>query len=288
MNRNFNLLATNALLKPNLRMQHQYRKFGFSRAFIEYLSLAMKPWLALPPLTFLLLLASGCSVTRLSAPGGLGSTPAAFAGALPCADCEAIDYTLDLFPEGSYRLEMRYRGKGDSPFVQIGRWDESADGVLLTLLGREPHRFTIESPDALRLLDRSGARIVSSLNYTLARIANAPLTDTRWSLTYIDGLAVIAVSGPRAAHILLDGAGRVAGSDGCNRIAGGYRLDGEQLAFSQLVSTRMACTEVMEQADRFGRALGEAASYRIAGDHLELLDDAGALLARFEVSTPDR
>ena len=36
------------------------------------------------------------------------------------------------------------------------------------------------------------------------------------------------------------------------------------------------------QADRFGRGLGETARHRIAGNHLELLDAEGAVMARFE------
>ncbi len=51
--------------------------------------------------TFLLLLATGCAGTIAPSPGGSVTTPASFAGALPCADCEAIDYTLDLFADRS-------------------------------------------------------------------------------------------------------------------------------------------------------------------------------------------
>jgi len=229
----------------------------------------------------LLLLVAGCSATGPASPGGPGSMPASFAGALPCADCEAIDYTLDLFADRGYHLAMRYRGKGDAVFEQAGKWEQSADGEVLTLQAREPMRFAIEGPDALRLLDRSGAPIVSSLNYTLERVPNAALAGTRWRLTHL-GSMTTKVADDRGAHIVLDGAGRVAGSDGCNRIGGGYRLEGDQLAFSQLFSTRMACAEGMEQAERLGRALGVTARHRIAGNHLELLDAAGAVLARFE------
>jgi len=242
------------------------------------------PALYLLPLAFLLLLVSGCANTGSTAAGGLGSTPAAFAGALPCADCEAIDYTLDLFADGSFRLGMRYRGKDDAAFEQGGAWEESGDGKVLTLQAREPLRFAIESPDALRLLDRSGAPIESSLNYTLGRVPHAALALTHWKLTHLGGVTAQFADSPRAAHIVLDGAGHVAGSDGCNRIGGSYRFDGQQLSFSQLFSTRMACPEGMADADRFGRALGETARHRIAGNHLELLDAEGAVLARFEAA----
>lgn len=234
------------------------------------------------PLVSLLLLVSGCSATGPASPGGPGSLPASFAGALPCADCEAIDCTLDLLADRSYHLAMRYRGKGDAVFEHGGAWEQSADGEVLTLQAREPLRFAIEGPDALRLLDRSGAPIVSSLNYTLERVPNAALAGTRWRLTHLGRVTTKVADDPCGAHIVLDGAGRVAGSDGCNRIGGGYRLEGDKLAFSQLSSTRMACAEGMEQAQRFALALGSVARYRIAGAHLELLDRTGASQARFE------
>jgi len=44
-----------------------------------------------------------------AAPGGLGAIPATFTGVLPCADCEAIDYHLDLFADRSFYLRTTYR-----------------------------------------------------------------------------------------------------------------------------------------------------------------------------------
>ena len=232
--------------------------------------------------TFLLLLATGCAGTIATAPGDPVPMPASFAGALPCADCEAIDYTLDLFADRSYHLGMRYRGRGGAAFEQGGAWEQSADGAMLTLQAREPLRFAIESPDALRLLDRSGAPIVSTLNYTLTRVPDAALQETHWRLTHLAGVAVAYSASAREAHVVLGSDNRLSGSDGCNRIGGGYQFDGAKLSISQLFSTRMACAEGMEQAERFGRALGAVARYRIAGAHLELQDAAGAVLARFE------
>jgi hypothetical protein len=43
----------------------------------------------------------------------------------------------------------------------------------------------------------------------------------------------------------------------------------------------MACMTGMEVEDELGAALSSTAAFRIAGDRLELLDGAGALLATF-------
>src|SRR4051812_45732315 len=41
----------------------------------------------------------------------LGVLPATFKGDLPCADCTAIQYQLDLFADRTYDLSMIHRGK---------------------------------------------------------------------------------------------------------------------------------------------------------------------------------
>lgn len=75
---------------------------------------------------------------------------------------------------------------------------------------------------------------------------------------------------------------RIGGSGGCNRVIGGYKLEGERLAFGQLAMTRMACREDMDTEVAFVAALEEVRTWRIVGQHLELFDDAGQLVARFE------
>jgi heat shock protein HslJ len=49
-----------------------------------------------------------------------------------------------------------------------------------------------------------------------------------------------------------------------------------------MVSTMMACPTGMEQEQQFLQSMNQVARYRISGSHLELLDAAGAVLARFE------
>ena len=101
----------------------------------------------------------------------IDKTPATFTGELPCADCEAISYHLDLFTDQSFFMRMSYLGKPGGPFDDIGRWELSSDRTILILRGgREaPVRLSIESNDALRMMSPTGEPIVSELNYTLRR-----------------------------------------------------------------------------------------------------------------------
>jgi heat shock protein HslJ len=78
---------------------------------------------------------------------------------------------------------------------------------------------------------------------------------------------------------------RVSGSGGCNRVTGGFELDGEKLKLNSMAGTVMACAAGMEQEQRFLQSLGKVERYRIRGSHLEMLDASGTMIARFEAKT---
>lgn len=119
------------------------------------------------------------------------------------------------------------------------------------------------------------------------RIALPPalvqLEGTYWRLTHLGGQPVPIAPQQREPHLILDPQSRrVSGSGGCNRLFGGYELEGERLVFGQLATTRMACLDGMETEAAFLSALGTVRTWRIAGPHLDLFDDRGGLVARFE------
>lgn len=49
-----------------------------------------------------------------------------------------------------------------------------------------------------------------------------------------------------------------------------------------MIATMMACTEGMETEGAFLKTLDQVSGWRIAGQQLELTDDGGAVVARFE------
>ena len=100
--------------------------------------------------------------------------PATYTGVLPCADCEGIRYTLNLWEDNVFFLRMTYLGKGKGEgesFDDIGAWALSADRATLVLRGgREaPVMFAAKSAELIRKLDLEGKEIVSQLNYDLVR-----------------------------------------------------------------------------------------------------------------------
>jgi putative lipoprotein len=136
----------------------------------------------------------------------------------------------------------------------------------------------------------AGAGAGREVEIVLVRVAAAdaaPLAGTRWRLVALGDEPVRAADASRAPHLVfaVEG-GRLSGSDGCNRMVGGYALDGARLSFSGIGATRMACPESMEQAAAFARALHATAAHRVAGDLLELIDASGRVVARLQAEPP--
>jgi len=108
------------------------------------------------------------------------------------------------------------------------------------------------------------------------------LAGTQWTLTELNG------KGPEndtpQAYIKLDEkTGRIEGSGGCNRLMGGYEVNGHTLHFKQVATTMMACPgEVTNQERGLLAALGETESYHIHNSTLTLLGKDGKVLARLE------
>lgn len=113
--------------------------------------------------------------------------------------------------------------------------------------------------------------------------AGPTLDGTSWLLATLDGQPHLA-----GVPVTLNfDAGRVSGTDGCNRYSGSYTGSGGRLSVGKdIISTKMACPgPVMQQAQVFVAALTGAAAYRGDGQQLTLLDAAGKVLATFTVQS---
>ena len=115
--------------------------------------------------------------------------------------------------------------------------------------------------------------------------ASVPLEKTEWRLTRLGRVVVKGDDLHRPPQIALDPAShRASGSGGCNRIMGGYELNGEKLTFARMASTMMACPDGMETEQKFLRALGQVKRWKIVKRQLELKDGSGKVVATFEVA----
>jgi copper homeostasis protein (lipoprotein) len=65
-------------------------------------------------------------------------------------------------------------------------------------------------------------------------------------------------------------------------VTGSLRLTGRSISLGEEAVTMMACVGGMEYELESKKALGNAKSWQITGQHLELYDENGAAVARFE------
>jgi heat shock protein HslJ len=79
---------------------------------------------------------------------------------------------------------------------------------------------------------------------------------------------------------------RLTGFGGCNRMFGGYSLDGDQLKFDQIGATKMACLDPsrMRLEQSYFDMLSRVARWKITDNRLALLDTAGATLGTIVAS----
>lgn len=109
------------------------------------------------------------------------------------------------------------------------------------------------------------------------------LENTDWKLTRLGATPVQAAPAQQQPSIVLDSRSqRLSGSGGCNRITGGYELQGDHLTFTKMASTMMACVSGMDTEKIFLDALQQVRGWKITGDKLELVDATGQPLAQFQ------
>jgi copper homeostasis protein (lipoprotein) len=114
-------------------------------------------------------------------------------------------------------------------------------------------------------------------------LVDSPLRGTYWKLVRLSDAPVRAADKQREPYLIFaNGERRVSGSGGCNRMTGDFEVDGDKLRVRGMAGTMRACPTGMEQEQRFRQAMTTVERYRIRGSHLELLDTAGAVVARFE------
>jgi copper homeostasis protein (lipoprotein) len=102
-----------------------------------------------------------------------------YQGVVPCADCEGIETTLRLAPDGTYELSLKYLGKSTPPFSSKGsfKWRQDGREIELQTSSGAPRFYRVEE-NRLRQLDTRGQPIESALadKYVLRKLATATAT----------------------------------------------------------------------------------------------------------------
>lgn len=109
------------------------------------------------------------------------------------------------------------------------------------------------------------------------------LREIHWKLIGIRGKAVIYKENEREAYLIFKlKNNHLQGFGGCNILMGAYTLGkGSGLTFSQLASTKMACSYMEDELD-FLKALSQVESYAIVEGVLMLRKANGEVVSTFE------
>jgi heat shock protein HslJ len=129
-----------------------------------------------------------------------------------------------------------------------------------------------------RLLTGIALITVSALATACGDDGGASIEGTEWVLATIDGEGLPESVAPT----LLLADGTASGNAGCNQFTGGYTLDGDQLTFGPLATTRMACVpEVDEIEQAYLARLSSVADAATTDDGLELSDADGEVVLTY-------
>lgn len=110
----------------------------------------------------------------------------------------------------------------------------------------------------------------------------ALLQNKEWTLTHIGATEIKQDAATGTPKLKFDQASqRMSGTDGCNRLMAGYKIESAQLNLTQIAATEMMCMENMQQADQFNQALAKVTAYQSYGHQLKLLDRFGNTVLKF-------
>jgi putative lipoprotein len=111
---------------------------------------------------------------------------------------------------------------------------------------------------------------------------DAGLTDTTWRLVEINGQAATPGAGANDLTLTLGSdESQVSGFSGCNQFAGSFTLEGDQLSFGPLASTRKMCADGMEQEAQYQEALAKVGRFELNEGALSLFDGEGQQILLF-------
>lgn len=130
----------------------------------------------------------------------------------------------------------------------------------------------------------------SSVNTDKNNTTPTSIENTKWVISTLEGQGVSKRKQKgQLIHFMLDSENnRITGFSGCNTLMGTYQLEeGNRISFSQMGSTRMACSDGNFDEQQLLSIFETADSYTISGSTLALNKAKRAPLAIFEKGVMD-
>ncbi|WP_112323032.1 serine hydrolase [Oceanibium sediminis] len=185
----------------------------------------------------------------------------------------------ELLPDWSYRGMWWVSHDDHGAFAARGVhgqtiWiDPTADMVIVRFASNPVAGNAANDPTSL-----PAYRAVA--DYLMAQDSDPQLVGREWFVEDIGGAGVIDNS---PASLVFLPEGRLAGNASCNRILGGYEVDGSAITLSPAGTTMMACPEaLMMQERKMLDLLGQVASFEVTDTGALVLSaaDGSAITAR--------
>jgi uncharacterized membrane protein len=113
---------------------------------------------------FMFLIITGCSSAPETIPDTKKTTfltNGIWLGMLPCADCDGIDYQLNLKNDYTFKQKSAYKGKSEELFIDEGNWSFVSDSII-SVDGSDDRKLFLVTDKDLVLLDQDGNRIEST------------------------------------------------------------------------------------------------------------------------------
>ena len=117
------------------------------------------------------------------------------------------------------------------------------------------------------------------LNSCASQKLNPTLKTSDWEVILIDGKKILS-NHPTISFI--EKGRQIGGYGGCNYFGGRYEVNGENISFSKMTSTLMACIGD-DLEDRFFSALDKVKKYRVKEDKLQFLDERKTVVMLLKV-----
>ncbi len=105
--------------------------------------------------------------------------------------------------------------------------------------------------------------------------AAATMTDTPWTVETVHGRAATVPDGVKKPYIQVAADGALTGFGGCNQLMGNAKVDGNNVEFPTIGSTKMFCEATQAVERDIMAALRETKSYEVSGDKLTLKGASG-------------
>lgn len=88
-----------------------------------------------------------------------------YKGVLPCADCEGIETEITLLADETYTKKIKYKGKDEKVFEEIGdyTWKEDGNTLILEGIDSDPIEYMVRE-NSLMQMDMQGNKITGDLS----------------------------------------------------------------------------------------------------------------------------